>query len=339
MKWIEFSVHTVEAGIEPVCNALSSVGLDQVSINESAEQISAFLAEHAKYWDYADANALAGGGPAVTAYIADVPENQPLLQSARAAIATLQKEQPALPLQCTEVSVDEEDWANSWKKYYKPIPIGKRMLVCPSWEQEAITAAEEAGGIVVRLDPGMVFGTGGHHTTRMCLEFLEKHIAAGMTVLDLGCGSGILSIAALLLGADKAVCVDIDPVALRVVGENLDMNGVAANRCQIVIGDVLTDGTIRREIAGQYSVVVANIVADVIIPLSPLAYQCCEPGGLYICSGITKERSAEVQAAVTNAGFVVQEVLTAQDAVPTAVDENKRESGGWTAILAVKPTE
>ena len=132
---------------------------------------------------------------------------------------------------------DEEDWANNWKAYYKPLPIGERLLVCPSWEK-----ADPGQRVLLSLDPGMAFGTGSHHTTRMCLELLEAHVRPGDTLLDLGCGSGILSIAGVLLGAAHAIGVDIDPVAERIAGENAALNGVQGDRYTVLCGDVLTDG-------------------------------------------------------------------------------------------------
>ena len=185
----------------------------------------------------------------------------------------------------------------------------------PSWEDEP----EGNTRTVLRLDPGMAFGTGAHHTTRMCLEYLEQVVQTGQEVLDLGCGSGILSIASLLLGAEDAVAVDIDPIAERIARENADMNGLGNAHYHIKIGDVLTDARLQRLIAGQYDVVVANIVADVIIRLAPLAKGYCKPGAPFIVSGIIDERRDEVLAALRVAGFTVEDMKNAE---------------GWNAILS-----
>ncbi len=274
--------------------------------------------ESALYWDFADMDKIGTDTPCVKAYLAVLPENAPVLKEAKAAIARLKTLDLGFDLGTLAMTVsvrDEEEWANNWKQYYKPLAIGERLLVLPSWEDEP----EGNTRTVLRLDPGMAFGTGAHHTTRMCLEYLEQVVQTGQEVLDLGCGSGILSIASLLLGAEDAVAVDIDPIAERIARENADMNGLGNAHYHIKIGDVLTDARLQRLIAGQYDVVVANIVADVIIRLAPLAKGYCKPGAPFIVSGIIDERRDEVLAALRVAGFTVEDMKNAE---------------GWNAILS-----
>ena len=199
MKWTQITVFTTQEGIEPVCGRLSTLGIDQVQIQESREAIDAFLQETAKYWDFADLDELTQNtGPCVKAYVGNVADNAKLVEQIRQSFAELKAMDVGLDLGSLRVVAevtDEEDWANNWKAYYKPLPIGERLLVCPSWEK-----ADPGQRVLLSLDPGMAFGTGSHHTTRMCLELLEAHVRPGDTLLDLGCGSGILSIAALVLG-------------------------------------------------------------------------------------------------------------------------------------------
>ena len=318
MKWYENTVYTTDAGAEPVCGALTSAGLSGFSIEESREKAAAFLNESALYWDFADMDKIGTDTPCVKAYLAVLPENAPVLKEAKAAIARLKTLDLGFDLGTLAMTVcvrDEEDWANNWKQYYKPLAIGERLLVLPSWENEP----EGNRRIVLRLDPGMAFGTGAHHTTRMCLEYLEQVVQTGQEVLDLGCGSGILSIASLLLGAEDAVAVDIDPIAERIARENADMNGLGNAHYHIKIGDVLTDARLQRLIAGRYDLVVANIVADVIIRLAPLAKGYCKPGAPFIVSGVIDERRDEVLAALRAAGFTVEDMKNAE---------------GWNAILS-----
>ena len=318
MKWYEITVETTDAGIEPVCGALTGAGLSGFSIEESRERAAAFLNESALYWDFADMDRIGADTPCVKAYLAQLPENEATLAAAKAAIARLRSLELGFDVGTLALTValrDEEDWANNWKQYYKPLPIGDRLLVLPSWEE----APEKTARTILRLDPGMAFGTGAHHTTRMCLEYLEQVVQTGQEVLDLGCGSGILSIASLLLGAEDAVAVDIDPIAERIARENADMNGLGNAHYHIKIGDVLTDARLQRLIAGQYDVVVANIVADVIIRLAPLAKGYCKPGAPFIVSGIIDERRDEVLAALRVAGFTVEDMKNAE---------------GWNAILS-----
>ena len=163
-----------------------------------------------------------------------------------------------IPFEMVESHVREEDWSDNWKQYFKPLPVGKRLLIRPTWE----TAEPVPGRKILSIDPGMAFGTGGHETTRLVLEALENRIQPGVRFLDVGCGSGILSIAALLLGASSAVGVDIDPLAVRTARENGELNGFTEPRLTVLKGDLVD------RVTGQYAVVAANIVADAIIALS-----------------------------------------------------------------------
>lgn len=215
-------------------------------------------------------------------------------------------------------SVDEEDWANNWKAYFKPMPVGEKLLVCPSWEKipEGNTRA------VLKIDPGMAFGTGTHHTTRMCLELLEKNIKNGDLVADLGCGSGILSIAASLMGAKETYAIDIDPVAARVAAENAELNGIDMSGYFIRIGDILSDEKFRDDISGrQYDIVLANIVANVIIAFAPVIPQLMKPDGKLIASGIIADRLDEVLDALKANGLEAVEICSGED---------------WRAVLAAK---
>ena len=215
--------------------------------------------------------------------------------------------------------MSEEDWANNWKAYYKPLEIGERLVVRPSWE-----AIGDTDRVVLSLDPGMAFGTGTHQTTRLCLEFLERLVKNGDEMLDLGCGSGILSIAGLLLGASHAIAVDIDPIVETIAAENAAMNGIK-DEYRIMTGDILSDDGIKREISKQrYDIVTANIVASVIIKLAPQIPALLKDDGVFIASGIILERLDEVKNAFANNGLKVLEVKK--------LDE-------WSALTAVKERE
>ena len=205
-------------------------------------------------------------------------------------------------------TVREDDWANNWKKYFKPLPVGDKLIISPTWEP----ATETGDRAVLSIDPGMAFGTGGHDTTRLVLETLERYITPDATVLDVGCGSGILSIAALLLGAKSAVGVDIDPLAVRTAVENGELNGFAPPRYRMMQGDLAT------AVEGRYSVVVANIVADAIILLSKDASRFMAEDGVYIVSGIIDTREADVLSALEACGLTVCE---------------RMESNGWLCMV------
>ena len=204
------------------------------------------------------------------------------------------------------VGVNEEDWANNWKQYYHTQRIGKRIVVTPSWEEYTPTGDD----VQMRLDPGMAFGTGTHDTTRLCLELLEECVTPETRILDVGTGSGILSVGGVLLGAPSALGVDIDPVAVKVANENAEINEVS-DRTEFVCGD-LTD-----KVHGQFEIVTANIVADIIIRLLSTVKNYLLKGGVLIVSGIIDTRADEVENACHEAGFIT---------------EKRLEHGGWVAI-------
>ena len=201
----------------------------------------------------------------------------------------------------------EEDWINNWKQYFKPIPVGQKLLIRPTWEE----VQDSGGRTVLDLDPGLAFGTGTHETTRLCMELLEQYVRPGMNVLDVGCGSGILSVAALLLGADKAVGVDIDELAVKTAVENAEINHVE-NRFTGICGN-LTD-----QVTGTYDIVVANIVADVIIMLTKDVEQFMKPDTVYLMSGIIDTREQDVLAAVEQHFTII----------------DRKEEKGWVALSA-----
>ena len=182
----------------------------------------------------------------------------------------------------------EEDWRNNWKKYFTPTPVGKKLLIRPTWRDDF----DAAGRVVLNIDPGLAFGTGSHETTRLCLETIEKYLKNGDEVLDVGCGSGILAVASLLLGAKSAVGVDIDEVAVRTARENAELNGVGGAFTAV-------HGDLTRKISGKYDLIVANIVADAIISLSKGIKEFMKPETVYIMSGIIDARGDEVAAAVS----------------------------------------
>ena len=204
-------------------------------------------------------------------------------------------------------NLKDADWENNWKQYYKPMEIGERLLVIPEWEQENVKGqAKYAGKVPLILEPGLTFGTGSHATTRLCLTALEEAVHGGETVLDLGCGSGILSIAALRLGAASAKDLDIDDKCQTVPNENSAHNGIGKDRYAVLVGDVLSNGALRETLGGGYDVVVANIVADVIIGLAPMVRQFLKPGGLFLCSGIIDTRAGEVADALRQNGWEIE---------------------------------
>ena len=193
-------------------------------------------------------------------------------------------------------SVKEDDWLNNWRKFFKPMPVGEKLLINPSWFDDT----DPEGRAVLNIDPGLAFGTGKHETTRLCMEALERHISGGEKVLDIGCGSGILGIAAVLLGAESAFGVDIDELAVQTANENAVVNKVS-DKFTAVAGDLVD------KVEGKYNIVVANIVADAIIALSAQVGRFMEPDAVYIVSGIIDTRADDVIAAVQDSFEIVEE--------------------------------
>ena len=321
MKYKEISVFTTEAGLEAVCARFAMLGMEQLEIVQGREEIADFLQKSAKYWDFADMDELCASEPCVKAYIDDDAAADGTVAALKASLAELKSMPLGFDIGSLNTivqTVDDSVWLNAWKEAYKPFPVGEHLLVRPSWEDEY----DSRGRRVLSLDPGMAFGTGSHPTTRMCLEYIDELIKEGDSVVDLGCGSGILSIAALILGAKDAIAVDIDPIAETIAYENAALNGIGRDRYTVLTGDVLTDNSLRERIeAKHYPIVTANIVASVIIALAPYAAGLLETGGRFITSGIIDTREDEVAAALTAAGLSIIEI---------------RRGGDWRAILAEK---
>lgn len=309
IKWLEIAVNTTPDKLDQVCAKLAAAGMDSLVIEDEQDFLT-FLEQNRQYWDYVDQELLdrMKGVTRVKFYVTDDPDGRAQLERYTRG---LEAEYAATPL-------TDNDWAYSWQKYYKPLEIGARLYVVPEWLREEPVPQ---GRVPFYLNPGLTFGTGSHASTQLCLEGVEEHTVPGRDVLDLGCGSGILSIAALCLGARSAVAVDIDPKAVDVAYENAALNGIERERYTVRAGNVLSDPALAAELAQRrYHLVLANIVADVIIPLAPQAPNLLEGDGVFLCSGIIDTRAHEVEAALKKAGLTVTK---------------KREKNGWVALEAV----
>ena len=314
MQWLELTIKTTSAGIDTVAEHLTVLGYDSFIIDDQAD-FEDFLENNKQYWDYVDEDLAKKmeGLSQIRLYIEDSPNAMEEVSALRDQLRALKARKEGLELGSLEVdlaNLQNEDWENNWKQYYKPLPIGEKLLVVPMW----MDPENDEGRLAVRLDPGMIFGTGNHASTQMCMMALEKAVKGGEKVVDLGSGSGILSIAALLLGAKTAVGVDIDPKAEDIARENAAINGLLADRFSAVTGDVISDRAMMEKLAGDgYDIVLANIVADVIIPLSPVVPYFVKPNGIFICSGILEQRLAEVVSAIEKAGLTIEAVNKIED--------------------------
>ena len=290
MRYIEVTVNTPGAEIDARCQEMADMGAGGFVI-ENEEDFKDFLEQNHQYGDYVDdelENQFAGVSR-IKCYLTDDEDGLAVLRRINAAYDDV-----------TTSYVEDSDWENNWREYYKPIEVGEKLVVVPEWEE-----APQDGRLPLRLDPGLIFGTGSHATTRMCLAALEEFSKPGVRVLDLGCGSGILGIGALILGCDSCLGVDIDPKAPDVVMSNAALNGIGADKMTAWAGDIIADASLRARIGGGYQLVLANIVADVIIPLSAVVRQFMAPGAVFICSGIIEHRWPETEAALISNGFEI----------------------------------
>ena len=309
VKWLEVTVNTTPDKLDEVTARLAAASMDALVIEDEGDFLN-FLEQNRQYWDYVDQELLdrMKGVTRVKFYVSDDADGR----------AQLERYTRGLGWEYTVTPLTDSDWAYSWQKYYKPLPVGQRLYVVPQWEREEPVPA---GRVPLYLNPGLTFGTGSHASTQLCLEGVEEHTAPGLPVLDLGCGSGILSIAALVLGASQAAAVDIDPKAVDVAYENAALNGIGKDRYLVRAGDVISDAALVRELAQtRYHLVLANIVADVIIPLSARVPELLDRDGLFLCSGIIDTRAQEVADALARNGLRVT---------------RRREKNGWVALEAV----
>ena len=290
MRYIEVILNTPSQEIDRRCEEMAAMGIGGFVI-ENEEDFKDFLEHNHAYWDYVD-DELAqkyAGLSRIKCYLTDDEEGQTLLRQLRAAYGDLQAS-----------LVQDSDWENNWREYYKPIEVGEKLVVVPEWEP-----VPAGGRVPLRLDPGLIFGTGSHPTTRLCLAELEHYVNQSTHVLDLGCGSGILGIGALVLGAKRCLGCDIDPKAPDVVLSNAALNGIGPDRLTACAGDILSDASLRRSFGTGYDLVLSNIVSDVIIPLSRYVRSFLAPDGIWISSGIIEGRQDEVRAAIEQAGFTI----------------------------------
>lgn len=306
MDWIKVSIFTTSQGIEPVSGRLYQLGIAGIEI-EDEQDFKDFLRDNKQYWDYVDEDLVKKmeGETKVKTYVSDDTAGRELLLAIKSTLKELKELDDNNEFGRLEFEVDnmtEEDWANNWRQYFHPMKIGERVMIKPEWEE----LKEPTDRIVFNIEPGMSFGTGSHYTTQLCIEALEKYIKPNVKMLDLGCGSGILSIISLLLGADMAVAVDIDPNAVDTAYQNADRNNVDRSKYTVLSGNVVTDADIQTEIAkNRYEVVAANIVADVIIGLAPKAKEYMTDDGVFITSGIITDRVDDVKSALTENGFEI----------------------------------
>ena len=318
MNWSEITIKTETPAVDALCAMLTDHGVKGFSIQDK-ESFQEFLNDKDGKWDYIedDLMGLADCDTTVTFYLPDDAQGAEQLNGVRSLCESLRNGENAAffgSLAMTVGNVSEEDWANNWKQYFKPLNVGEKLLIKPSWEP--VPAGNTR--TILEIDPASSFGTGQHHTTRLCLELAETVLHDGDRVLDLGCGSGILSIGAILLGAKEAAAVDIVDNSVRTAVENAAKNGIGTDRYTAYCGDIIGDSALRDTLGTGYDLICANIVADVLIAMSGLFRGFLKENGNLIVSGIISERADEVLDVLREAGFTLVK---------------RQEKEGWCAAL------
>lgn len=318
MNWTEAEIYTSTEGIDILCASLLDIGIKGFAIKDS-EDFNEFLENKDGKWDYIedDLMGLKSCESSVTVYLPDNSQGAEMLISLKQLLARMKERDSAGSwgrLEFEIKSVKEEDWANNWKQYFKPLKVGEKLLVKPSWEEYD----GNDNRTILEIDPASSFGTGQHNTTKLCLELIEKAVNGGERILDLGCGSGILSIGGILLGANEATAVDIEENAVTTALENAEKNNISKEEYHAYCGDIISDTELREKIGSGFDIITANIVADVLIAMSSLFSSFLKPESTLIISGIITERKSEVVDAVVKAGFDVIE---------------EAEGEGWAAVM------
>ena len=320
-NWIEIFIETTKEGFEPVSGIIYQCGITGVMI-EDTDDFEEFLENPARDWDYIEDELVEQKHNAkngITFFVRDNMNGKETFELVKEMLKNAKENEKEIDfgsLDITVKNIKEDDWANNWKKYFKPFAVGDKIVIRPSWEEYN----DDGNKTVLKIDPGHVFGTGTHETTQLCIELIENYLKKDDMVLDIGCGSGILSIASLLLGAKYADAVDIDPNAIDIAYTNAGMNDIGRETYDVVSGNILEDEDLNEKYSGKkYDVVEANIVADVIIALTDKIPQYIKDGGVFISSGIIVERLDDVLEALKGHGFEVLEV---------------KKKKGWSAIAS-----
>ncbi|MER2009678.1 50S ribosomal protein L11 methyltransferase [Psychrobacillus sp. BL-248-WT-3] len=314
MKWSELSIHTTNEAVEAVSNILHEAGASGVVIEDSEELARDREDVFGEIYSL-NPDDFPVDGVRIKAYLAETSFLLETVEEIKLAINNLLNFNIDLGHNIITVTeVDEEDWATAWKKYYHPVKISNRFTIVPTWEEYNRVNSDE---LIIELDPGMAFGTGTHPTTVMCLQALEKTVKPNLSVVDVGTGSGVLSIGAAKLGAATVHALDLDEVAVRSAQEN-----IAINRVSDIVK--VTHGNLLDNITEQADIVVANILAEIIMTFTDDAYTIVKSGGQFITSGIISTKKDDVKTALQNSGFEIDEIMMMED---------------WVTIISRKPVK
>ena len=316
MKWNRFTIKTKTEAEDVIISALADVGVEGVEIQDKQP-----LTETDKEQMFVD---IMPEGPAddgiayLNFYLEEDTETAPVLEKVRAVLEEVRGYMDIGEGTITESQTEDKDWINNWKQYFHQFYIDD-ILVIPSWEN---VEAKDSDKMVIHIDPGTAFGTGMHETTQLCIRQLKKYVTEDTEILDVGCGSGILGMLALKFGAKHSVGTDLDPCAIDATYENMDNNGISRDQYEVMIGNIIDDKEVQDTVGYEkYDIVTANILADVLVPLTPVIVNQMKKGAYYITSGILDVKEEVVVKAVKDAGLQLVEVT---------------HQGEWVSVTARK---
>lgn len=316
MKWNKFRIKTTTDAEEIVSSMLMDLGIQGVEIEDRLPMTQA--EKEQMFVDILPETGIDDGAAYVSFYLEEGEETKSLLASVREEMEAMRSYVEVGSAEIEESQTEDVDWVNNWKQYFHQFYVDD-ILIIPSWED---VKPSDEGRLIIHIDPGTAFGTGMHETTQLCIRQLRKYVKHGSKVLDVGCGSGILGMLALKFGAGYVMGTDLDPCAIDATHENMEVNGVERDRYEVMIGNIIDDKKVQDAAGyGKYDIVTANILADVLVALTPVILNQLAPGGIYITSGIIDDKEKTVVDAVKAAGLTVLEV---------------HHQGEWVSVTAQK---
>lgn len=319
MKWNKFRLQTTTQAEDVVSSILTDLGIEGVEIEDKVPLTQ--KEKEQMFVDILPETALDDGVAYLSFYLEESEDKEAVLEKVRKELDEMREFMDLGPCTIEESQTEDVDWVNNWKQYFHQFYVDD-ILIIPSWED---VKPEDEGKMIIHIDPGTAFGTGMHETTQLCIRQIKKYVTDTTRILDVGCGSGILGMLALKFGADYSVGTDLDPCAIDATHENMKENGVEKTRYEVMIGNIIDDKEIQDRVGYEkYDIVAANILADVLVTLTPVIVNQLKPGGIYITSGIIDDKEEVVKQAVSDAGLELLDVTY---------------QGEWVCVTARKPLE
>ena len=316
MKWNKFRIKTTTEAEDIVCSSLMDLGIQGVEVEDKIP-----LTQREKEQMFVDILPeidVDDGVAYISFYLEEDEDKEKMLQAVREELKEIGTYVNVGSMEIEESQTEDVDWVNNWKQYFHQFTIDD-VLIIPSWED---VQPEDEDQMIIHIDPGTAFGTGMHETTQLCIRQIKKYVTEDTEILDVGCGSGILGMLALKFGAKHSTGTDLDPCAIDATHENMDVNGISRDQYRVMIGNIIDDKEVQDQVGyDRYDIVAANILADVLVPLTPVILNHLKTGGIYITSGIIEEKEETVVEAVKAAGLEVLEV---------------NHQGEWVSVTARK---